>query len=119
MSDLIPLKTVPFGAVSMPAQASFRGNNPQSLEEACSELESLFIYYLLKEMRATVPESGLINAGKTLEMYTSILDLQLAKEIATERGIGVSSILLEQLAPKVDRLEDDSEKSAGNEQGSP
>jgi len=119
MSDLIPLHTVPLSAVSMPAQPSFTANDPQRLEEACSELESLFIYYLLKEMRATVPKSGFINGGKTEEMYTSIFDLQLAKEIATERGIGISSILLEQLAAKVDRLEDDNEKSEGKELGSP
>jgi len=71
------------------------------LKEACSELESLFIYYLLKEMRAAVPKSGLIGGGSTEEMYTSMLDLQMAKEIASKREIGISSALLDQLGRKM------------------
>ncbi len=70
----------------------------QQLKRACSELESVFIYYLLKEMRATIPKSDFLGGGYSEEMYTSMLDLQLSREIASKKGIGLSSALLNQLS---------------------
>lgn len=67
------------------------------LKETCSELESLFINYLLKEMRQTIDKSGFISGGRAEEIYTSMLDTHMAKEFAHKGGIGLSSIFMEQL----------------------
>ncbi|MBW1700767.1 MAG: rod-binding protein [Deltaproteobacteria bacterium] len=79
-------------------KASSSVRSDRQLEEACSELESLFIYYLLKEMRATIPKSGFIDGGNAEEIYTSMLDSQLAKDISSKGGIGLSSLLRDQLS---------------------
>jgi flagellar protein FlgJ len=71
-------------------------NDPQ-LRKACSELESLFIAYLLKEMRTTIPKSDFINGGRAEEIYTSMLDSEMARDLSAKGGIGLSSILLDQL----------------------
>jgi len=73
--------------------------DPQ-LRAACTEMESLFLTYLLKEMRATVDKSGFITGGKAEEIFTSLLDVELSKKISTAGGIGLSAILLEQLGGK-------------------
>jgi peptidoglycan hydrolase FlgJ len=75
-----------------------RGNpaDPQ-LRNACVEMESLFINYLLQEMRATVDKSGFLGGGRAEEIFTSLLDEKLSKEISASGGIGLSSMLLEQL----------------------
>lgn len=78
-------------------KASSSCKSDARLKEACFELESLFINYLLKEMRATIPKSGFISGGKAEEIYTSMLDSQLAKEMASRGGIGLSSLLCDQL----------------------
>jgi len=70
------------------------------LNETCSELESLFINYLLKEMRQTIEKSGFISGGRAEEIYTSMLDTHMAKEFAHKGGIGLSSIFMEQLRQK-------------------
>ena len=75
-------------------------NDDSGIKKACAEMESLFIFYLLKEMRATIPKDGLISGGQGEEIYTSMLDSQLAKELAAERGIGLSPLLLESLGRK-------------------
>lgn len=67
------------------------------LKDACAELESLFIYYMLKEMRATVPKTELLSGGRAEEIYSSMMDVQVAKELSQNGGIGLSSILLNQL----------------------
>jgi len=78
-------------------KASSSCKSEARLKEACFELESLFINHLLKEMRATIPKSGFISGGKAEEIYTSMLDSQMAKEMASRGGIGLSSLLRGQL----------------------
>jgi peptidoglycan hydrolase FlgJ len=72
------------------------GRNDPQLRKACSELESLFMAYLLKEMRATIPKSDFLNGGRAEEIYTSMLDSEMARELSSKGGIGLSSVLLDQ-----------------------
>lgn len=67
------------------------------LRAACTEMESLFITYLLKEMRATIDKSGFISGGQAEEIFTSLLDVELSKKISAAGGLGLSSMLREQL----------------------
>jgi flagellar protein FlgJ len=60
-------------------------------------MESLFVNYLLQELRATVDKSGFIGGGRAEEIFTSMLDVELSKEISASGGIGLSSMLLKQL----------------------
>ena len=70
------------------------------LRAACAEMESLFLSHLLKEMRATVEKSGFSSGGQAEEIFTSLLDVELSKKMSAAGGIGLSAILLEQLAGK-------------------
>jgi peptidoglycan hydrolase FlgJ len=81
------------------------------IDKACTDMESLFIFYLLKEMRATIPKDGFVGRGKGEEIYTSMLDSQLAKELAAERGIGLSPLLHESLRRKENNVDDTVEKN--------
>ena len=78
-------------------KASSSCKSDAQLKEACFELESLFIKHLLQEMRATIPKSEFVSGGKAEEIYTSMLDSQLAKEMAFSGGIGLSSLLCDQI----------------------
>ena len=79
--------------------------DPQ-LRAACMEMESLFINYLFKEMRATIDKSGFISGGRAEEIFTGMLDAEQSKKISTAGGLGLSSILLEQLGGKAMTQED-------------
>ena len=109
MSDLMSLPAIPFEAIDFtgkmekvrhslkPDKLSRSVENTPELKEACSELESLFVAYLFKEMRATIPKTGLISGGRAEEIYTSMLDTQISKEMVSQRGIGFSSLILDRL----------------------
>ena len=86
------------------------GKGSPRLKETCSELESLFIFYLFKEMRATVPKTGFISGGKAEEIYTSMLDFKLAKDLSHKGGIGLSSLLLDQLSETPEQTEAQNER---------
>ena len=68
------------------------------LEKACQEMESIFLNFLLKEMRNTINKSGFINGGTAENIYTGMLDMELSKVISERGGIGLSKILHDQLA---------------------
>ena len=76
---------------------SASGQADPQLQAACRDMESLFISYLLKEMRATINKSGFISGGKAEEIFTSLLDVELSKKMSAAGGIGLSSILIKQL----------------------
>ncbi len=76
---------------------SAAGQADSKLQAACQDMESLFLSYLLKEMRATVNKSGFISGGKGEEIFTSLLDVELSKKMSSAGGIGLAPILLQQL----------------------
>ena len=71
------------------------------LRAACIEMESLFISYLIKEMRATIEKSGFISGGRAEDIFTGMLDVEQSRKISAAGGIGLSSLLLEQLGGKI------------------
>lgn len=82
------------------------GMNPRALRSvsqdskinsACKEMESLFIQNMFKEMRASIPKGGLTSGGKAEEMFTDMLDAELAKAFSASGGIGLSSMVRNQL----------------------
>jgi hypothetical protein len=110
MMDAMNLQTMPYQSMDLAKKVEalshqvdskkLETEDPSEVEKACTDMESLFIFYLLKEMRATIPKDGYLSGGKGEEIYTSMLDSQLAKELAAERGIGLSPLLSESLARK-------------------
>jgi flagellar protein FlgJ len=85
------------GSAFKSVNSSETGQSDSKLQATCREMESLFLTYLLKEMRATVDKSGFISGGKAEEIFTSMLDVELSKRMSDAGGIGLSSLLFRQL----------------------
>lgn len=66
-----------------------------ALKEAAKQLESLFMQELLKSMRSTTLDSGMLDNSAT-EMGTGMLDLQMATQMSGLPG-GLSEMILKQL----------------------
>lgn len=81
-------------AAGKPAAATDRS---QRLERACQDFESLFVQHLMQQMRRTVPEGDLFSGGRAEEMYTSMLDGEMAQSISRHRGMGLAAVLYRQL----------------------
>lgn len=67
------------------------------LRKAAREMEALFIQMLLKQMRATIPDSGTQDAGVGKGIYTSLIDMRLSVELAKHGGIGLSDMIYRNL----------------------
>lgn len=70
------------------------------LKRATKEFESFFLSQMLKVMRESVPKDGLIKGGRSEDIYTSMLDEALSKEMAERGGIGIGALMLKQLERK-------------------
>lgn len=71
-----------------------------SIKEACQEFEALLITQLLSNMRATSLKSDIFGEGKENEFFNEMLDQQMGSAIAHQEGIGLASVLYEQLTGK-------------------
>ena len=75
--------------------------NEEKLKKACADFESIFINYILKTMRRTIPQSGAKFPGK--DIYSSMIDRKVAEDLAKRGGgIGLQEMLLRQLSGSED-----------------
>jgi flagellar protein FlgJ len=74
------------------------------LEEVCAEFESLFICMVMEQMRKTIPQTKLIDGGKGEEIFTSMMDEEISKQVSLRQGLGLRDALVEQLTGKRGRI---------------
>jgi len=70
----------------------------KKLRDACAEFESLFIYMVMKQMRNTLPQTKLIDGGRGEEIFTSMMDEELSRQMSSREGLGLKDMLVEQLS---------------------
>jgi Rod binding domain-containing protein len=76
------------------------GSAPQragSLREATEEFESLFVSQVVRAMRQTVPESGLMGLNDGQRLFRDLLDGELARHIAHSSEFGIGEALYQEL----------------------
>jgi len=72
-------------------------NKNKELMEVARQFEAILIYQMFKAMRRTVHKSDLLNSF-SLEQYETMLDEEIANEMAAHRGIGLADTLYYQLS---------------------
>jgi Rod binding domain-containing protein len=87
------------GALSNPEISENR------LKGAAKELEALFFYEMLKELRKTT-QGGLLGKGLGNDVYNSLFDMELARKLA-DRGVGLKEMIMKQVKGRP-------EKGSGN-----
>lgn len=78
-------------------QPQAKNKKSEKIQKACQDFESLFIHYMMKEMRQTVPQDQLFGGGQAESLYTNMLDAEVAKKISSQRGVGLAPMLYDQL----------------------
>ncbi len=86
----------PLREQALPPDQGYAGK----LKRASQEFESLFLSHLLKVMRKTIPESGLLEGGIGKGVFTDIVDQNLAVDLTKGEGLGLSSLLWQSLGPR-------------------
>ena len=69
------------------------------LKKACQGFESMFIQEMLKSMRKTIPESGLLEGGVRQKIYESMYDEAVSNALSERSALGIADMLYKELAP--------------------
>ncbi|HYA85697.1 MAG TPA: peptidoglycan DD-metalloendopeptidase family protein [Nitrospirota bacterium] len=89
-------------------QQPFTGNietlrnrkDPEAVKEVARQMESLFVYEMLKVMREASGKSS--TGGLGSDTYTTMFDMELSK-VLSERGIGLSDMIENAISAKIDK----------------
>ena len=78
-------------------RTQFAKNPQEGLKAAAQQFEALFLQQVMKSMRDTVPQDGLLNSDSS-RFYTGLLDQQMAQNMAgSGKGIGFARLIEQQL----------------------
>ncbi|MDR1995062.1 flagellar assembly peptidoglycan hydrolase FlgJ [Azonexus sp.] len=101
-------------------RGQFARNPQEGLKAAAQQFEQMFLQMVMKSMRDTVPQDGPLNSDQT-RFYTSLLDQQMAHDLATRgNGVGFARLIEQQLGRTVATGKDlaapgeEAAKTAGN-----
>jgi flagellar protein FlgJ len=82
-------------------RAQFAKNPQEGLKAAAQQFETLFLQMVMKSMRDTVPQDGLLNSDQS-RFYTGLLDQQMAQNLSTSgKGIGFAKLIEQQLGRNI------------------
>lgn len=68
----------------------------KKLMDVCREFESVFVHMMLKGMKKTVPEDGLIEKSQGTRIFEEMHLEELSKEMTKGDGIGIAKMMYEQ-----------------------
>ena len=72
-------------------------DSEKGIEKVSRDFESVFVHKLLTAMRKTVPKSDLLDSFAS-DMYQSMMDEEIAKEMSTKKGMGMGEMIYNELS---------------------
>ncbi len=66
------------------------------LKKVAADFEEIFMNMLLKSMRQTVGDSGLIEKDNQTQTFETMLDEAFAEKLADAGGVGISDLIVKQ-----------------------
>jgi flagellar protein FlgJ len=98
---LLENSTAEIDSILTPPSTKLTNQVPQKeLLNSCQELESVFVYQMLRSMRSTVPKESLFGDSVGLDIFESMLDEEYSKEISRSGNFGLAKLLYNQLVQK-------------------
>lgn len=86
-------------------RSQFAKNPREGLQAASQQFETMFLQMVMKSMRDSVPQDGLLNSDST-RFYTTMLDQQLAQNMATSgKGLGFAKLIEQQMGRQLGQSE--------------
>lgn len=81
-------------------RAQFKNDPQAGVKAAAQEFEALFLQMVMKSMRATTSQDGLLDSESS-RFFTGMLDQQVAKDISQTGTLGLAQLLETQLSRRL------------------
>ncbi|HTY60973.1 MAG TPA: peptidoglycan DD-metalloendopeptidase family protein [Acidobacteriota bacterium] len=82
-------------------QGASGSKKKDDLKKVSQEFEAIFIAHLLKVMRETVEDSGLLEGGFGKSIYTEMFDQEVSLNLAKKGTLGISNLLYQSLSKAI------------------
>ncbi|RQD72282.1 MAG: peptidase [Tindallia sp. MSAO_Bac2] len=99
---------------SVNSEKDLKGKEDERLMDACREFESIFLHMMIRQMRSTVQENGLVEKSHAREIFEDLHDEELANSMAQGQGIGLAQQMYQQLSRQTTPLQNQ-EDTVNNE----
>lgn len=86
------------------------GKSDEALWKVATGFEEIFLNMILKSMRKTTMESGLIGGGNESKIYKDMFDSEIAGLMAGRKDMGMSKMIHDYLAEKMNGENPDNAK---------
>jgi len=70
----------------------------EKLKKACEDFEALFVSKMFETMRKSEIEGGLVEKSRGEEIFTSMLDSEVAQESVKGGGMGLAKMLYDSMS---------------------
>jgi flagellar protein FlgJ len=80
------------------AENAGKSDYMKQLQKVSRDFESIFLTYMLKQMRKTVPDDPLLGNSNAKDIFYEMYDESLSNELARAGGIGLGAMMYKQLA---------------------
>jgi len=77
--------------------------NRKKLMKACTDFEALFVAQILKSMRQTIPQTGILGKGLGKDIYQDLMDQELSQKLAQSKGFGLGKKLYNQMLKREEK----------------
>lgn len=83
------------------ALGSTHAHSDAQIQKVSKDFEAIFLQMMLKEMRNSVQKSGMMGDSQATDMFQSMQDEQISRQLASAGGIGIGSMVYGQLQKAV------------------
>lgn len=77
---------------------NYAKDKSEKLKKACEDFEALFVSKMFETMRKSEIEGGLVEKSRGEEIFTSMLDSEVAQESVKNGGMGLAKMLYDSMS---------------------
>ena len=70
----------------------------KELRAVCEKFEAFFVQSMLKSMRKTIPEGGLIERSNGQKWFEEFMDAETAQDLAGKNDLGIAQALYREMS---------------------
>ncbi|MBC8953484.1 flagellar rod assembly protein/muramidase FlgJ [Xenorhabdus sp. PB62.4] len=97
MNDFLTMSNAAYDVNSLHSLKAKLSQEPQQgLRQVAQQLEGVFVQMMLKSMRSSLPQDGILSSEQT-RFYTSIYDQQIAQDLS-QKGLGFADMIVKQFS---------------------
>ncbi|WP_047681150.1 MULTISPECIES: flagellar assembly peptidoglycan hydrolase FlgJ [Xenorhabdus] len=97
MNDFLTMPNVAYDVNSLHSLKAKLSQEPQQgLRQVAQQLEGVFVQMMLKSMRSSLPQDGMLSSDQT-RFYTSMYDQQIAQDLS-QKGLGFADMIVKQFS---------------------